>query len=229
MKERRINRVEILDWFFIILLSLAILVLICAIFQFLSSVSKNKKIKDLKKLHSKNKRKRKKMMIQRKKLENQQKKERTRTIIFLLMGVLAIGAAFYSRYYQSMNLSEKDSTAVVQGYLLNTEIERQLASLDKEENVEKSKKNIQELSARLASYGARRADGRLSKDGQLMLNQLYKNMKELGLNLSNQSLDSLKESETLASYQEDIKKIQVNQKNVFTYFHIDESALKEKK
>ena len=54
-------------------------------------------------------------------------------------------------------------------------------------------------------------------------------MKELGLNLSNQLLDSLKESETLASYQEDIKKIQVNQKNVFIYFHIDESALKDKK
>lgn len=229
MKERRINRVEILDWFFIILLSLAIVVLICAIFQFLSSISKNKIINELKKQRNKNKRKRKKMIVQRKKLEYQRKKERTRAIVFFLVGGLAIGGAFYSRYYQSMNLSEKDSTAVVQGYLLNTEIERQLASIDKEENIEKTKKNIQELSARLASYGARRADGRLSKEGQLMLNQLYKNMKELGLNLSNQSLDSLKEKDTLASYQEDVKKIQANQTKVFTYFHVDESALKEKK
>lgn len=219
---------EILDWFFIILISFAILVLIVAIFQFLSSISKNKKIKELKKKRTKNKRKHKKNVAKRKKLEGKRKKERIRAMLLFLMGLLAMGGAFYSRYYQSMNLNERDSAAVVQGYVLNTEIERQLASIEKEGNTEKLKKNVQELSARLASYGARIPDGRLSKKGQLMLKQLYKNMKELGLNLSNQSVDSLKEKETLAGYQDDVKKIQENQKKVFDYFHVDESALKEK-
>ena len=220
---------EILDWLFIILLSLAILALIFAFFQLVSSTAKNKKIEALKKQRSKNKRKRKKITVQRKKLERLKKKERKRSIVFIIIGMIAAGGAFYSWYYQSMNLGEQDSTAVVQGYLLNTQLEAQLTAIDKGKNVEKTKKNILDLSARLANYGARRADGRLSKEGQLMLNQLYKNMKELGLNLSNQSIHSLQEGETLAGYQEDIKKIKTNQKQVFDYFHIDESSLKERK
>ncbi|MEI5994481.1 hypothetical protein [Candidatus Enterococcus mansonii] len=220
---------EILDWFFIVLFSLAILSLIFSIAYLIFSLVTKKNINTIKSKRVKNKRKRKKLIRKRKKLEAQKKKQIKLGVIFLLSGVLFISGAFYSRYYQATNLGKKDSDAIVQGYYLIHTIEQQLGKVDDEENAVRTQKNLYDLSARLSSYGARSADGRLSQQGQMLLNRLYSAMKELGLNLSNQSVDTLRRQEIMESYKKDIQKTKTNQKKVFDYFDVDEKALNQKK
>lgn len=149
-------------------------------------------------------------------------------IFFLFCGLLVGGAAF-SRYHQATNLGDRDSDGIVEGYyLLNTTFE-QLNALEKTVNIEKSRKNLRELSAKLSGFGARYADPRLTIEGQRLLNKYYNQMKELGLNLNNQSIESLQEKTTLDNYLQDVEKVKMNQEKAFTYFKVNESALKQKK
>ncbi len=75
----------------------------------------------------------------------------------------------------------------------------------------------------------RTADGRLSAEGQKDLNRLYANMKELGLNLGSQTIETLSDQTTLEAYQADLEKTKTNQKKVFEHFRINEDSLKKNK
>lgn len=221
------NTVEILDWIFTVLVSFFILGLIFSVIYLFSLLKTQKRLKKLKKNKPKNKKKRKKWVRQRKKGERQRKKQ-LRLVLFFIIGSLICGAtAAYSRYYQATNLGEKDSDAIIQGYHLINGIQKQLDQIDDKKYEVKIQKNLYDLSARLSSYGARNADRRLSPEGQLLLNRFYANMKELGLNINNQSVDSLRNKKIMDGYDSDLTKAKQNQEKVFTYFHIDERALTE--
>lgn len=220
---------EILDWFFIGLLSVAILCLFFTVVFFVLNLNARKKIRALKKKRPKKKSKRKKWLRVYKQQERSKKRYVKWMVALFIFGFLAGGSAFYSRYYQATNLNADDSKALVQGYLLVDEINKNLEQVPTTKNPEQLKNTIYELTSRLSSYGARQANGRLEEEGRLKLNRLYKNMKELGINLSNLPVEVLKNETTYEGYLADVKKVQENQKEVFRHFHIDEAALKAQK
>ncbi|WP_254907627.1 hypothetical protein [Candidatus Enterococcus lemimoniae] len=150
-------------------------------------------------------------------------------LMFLLLGTVLAGGAAFSRYHQATNLGDRDSDGIVEGYYLLNKTSEQLASVQETPNVEKARKNLRELAAKLSGFGVRYADPRLTVEGQQLLNRYYSQMKEIGLNLNNQSVESLQEKTTYKNYLADIKKVQTIQKKVFTYFNVNEAALKQKK
>ena len=220
---------EILDWLFTGFLSLAILCFLFMLIFLIIAVLTGKKLNQLKAKKPKRKSKIKKWKRACRILMKKRNRQLRKLIFFLLIGTLGAGGAFYSRYYQATNLGEKDSDALIQGYFLISGIEEQLSQVQGANNPKKIQGTLYDLSARLASYGAHSANGRLSEEGQKQLNRLYSNMKELGVNLGSQTVESLNDPDTLESYRSDLKKTKGNQKKVFTYFRINEASLKEKK
>ncbi|WP_211272295.1 hypothetical protein [Enterococcus rivorum] len=165
----------------------------------------------------------------RKKKKLSQKQNRIGvTVISCFLISLACGAgSTYGLYYQSTHLKEKDSEAVIQGYVLLSELSKEVAKVPETEKPEKVQTVIYDLAARLASYGARRADGRLGSEEQQLLNRLYSNMKELGLNIGAQSIDHLKDPEIYEDYQKDIQKTKTNQKKVLDHFRVSQKDLEK--
>lgn len=214
---------EIFDWIFIVLFSIAIFCVFVLILILFALFKTKKKMNSIKKTRGKNKKKRIKRYHQ---LRKKKKQRIVQLIIVIFVGMFCFSSAFYSRYYQATNLTERDSNAIIQGHFLIQSIEEQFKQLSEDDGI-KIQKNIYELSAKLSSYGTRTADVRLSKEGQSLLNRLYVNMKELGLNLSSQSVSNLKNQEISLSYQKDIEKMKNNQKLVFDFFGINESNLKK--
>ena len=220
---------SLLDWVFIGTLSSAILFALFFLLSIILLFSTGKQIQQLTKIRTKNSRKRKKIKRALKKAKVKQKKQRWSFVICLiLVGVLS-STAFYARYYQATNLGERDSEGIVQCYYLLNETKEQINKLSESSSTEKSENNLRELAAKLSSFGMRGADGRLTEEGQRLLTRYYNQVKELGLNLNNQSVEMLDNLETRESYLNDLQKAQKTQSKIITYFKINESALKQKK
>ncbi|OTN88609.1 hypothetical protein A5819_001090 [Enterococcus sp. 7E2_DIV0204] len=220
---------SLLDWVFIGTLSSAILFALFSLFSIFFLFSTGKKIQQLTRIKTKNTRKRKKIRRTLKKVKGKRKKQRWGLVIcVVLVGILS-STAFYARYYQATNLGERDSEGIVQGYYLLNETKNQIDALSESHNSEKSENNLRELAAKLSSFGMRGADGRLTEEGQRLLTRYYNQVKELGLNLNNQSAEMLSNQEIRETYLNDLQKAQKTQSKIITYFKINESALKQKK
>jgi len=219
----------LLDWFFIGLLSGAILISLFALLVLSLSFVTNKKEKQLRGKRSKNKRKNKKIKRERYRLKVKKKKQIRYAISLVVLAVLLAGGAWYTQFYQKTNLAEEDAANIVQGYYLLSEVEKQIESVKDTANVEKTSSNLRELSAKIASFGIKSANGRLTIEGQQILNRYYIQMKELGLNLNNQSVETLRSEEVYTEYVENLSKVKKIQKKVITYFKVNEVALKNKK
>ncbi|MEI5990814.1 hypothetical protein A5881_002319 [Enterococcus termitis] len=152
-----------------------------------------------------------------------------KTLLFLILTIIALGSGVYSRNYQQNHLQGEDSGALVQSYYLLEDAVIQINNVNTGENPQKSMKNIKEISSRLASYGARKSALTLKEDGQLLLNRHYTALRELGVNLNAQSIETLENNETVETYLKDIKKVQESQKKVFKRFNVNEAALKQRK
>lgn len=220
---------SILDWTFVALISSALLFVIFAGFSFFLSFSTEKKAQKFKRRPPKNQQKRKRFLAKRRNLEKQKQQQKNLGVLFIICMLLTGGSAFYSRYYQMTNLEAGDSEAIVQSYYLIEDIEEQLANLKNGTNPEKSIKNLREVSSRLASYGVRRPYQGLAEEGQKVLTRHFALMKNLGVNLASQSVESLTNPEIMESYVNDVSKIKESQKRVFEEFKVNESALKQKK
>ncbi|WP_086314472.1 hypothetical protein A5821_002044 [Enterococcus sp. 7F3_DIV0205] len=219
----------LLDWFFIGLLSGAILISLFALLVLSLSFITNKKEKQLRGKRSKNKRKNKKIKRERYRLKVKKKKQIRSAISLVVLAILLAGGAWYTQFYQKTNLAEEDAANIVQGYYLLSEVEKQIESVKDTANVEKTSSNLRELSAKIASFGIKSANGRLTIEGQQILNRYYIQMKELGLNLNNQSVETLRSEEVYTEYVENLNKVKKIQKKVITYFKVNEAALKNKK
>lgn len=220
---------SLLDYSFVIALSCALLFLLLSLFYLIATFLTRKKLKPLKRRPPKNKQKRKRFLVKRRKLEKQKKKQRNLALFFMLLMVLTAGTAFYARYYQMTNLEAGDSEAIVQSYYLLDDVETQLTNIQKGENPEKSIKNLREVASRLASYGARRAYTGLNEEGQKDLNRYFSMLKDLGVNLNGQTVETLEAPGSLDGYFSDIKKVKENQSQVFKEFQVNEAALKQQK
>ncbi|MEI5990602.1 hypothetical protein [Enterococcus crotali] len=220
---------SLLDWVFIGTLSSAILFGLFSLFSIIFLFSTGKQIQQLTKIRTKNARKRKKIKRTLKKAKAKRKKQRWSLVVcVLLVGILS-STAFYARYYQATNLGERDSEGIVQGYYLLNETKNQIDTLSESSSTEKSENNLRELAAKLSSFGMRGADGRLTEEGQRLLTRYYNQVKELGLNLNNQSVEILDNQEIRETYLQDLQKAQKTQSKIITYFKINESALEQKK
>ncbi|OEG21287.1 hypothetical protein BCR24_07405 [Enterococcus ureilyticus] len=221
---------SILDWSFVVLLSSALLLFLFAfifVFNFFRTSRKYKKMKM--KRPPKNKKKRRVFLRQRKQLAKKQKNQRTWSVILFLLAGVSLGGGFYSRNYQQNHLQGEDSEALVQSYYLLEDAKIQISNIQAGENPQKSIKNIQEITSRLASYGARKSSPNLKEDGQTLLNRHYTLLREVGVNLNSQTVESLQKEETAASYLKDLEKAHDSQNKVFKRFGVNEGALKKKK
>lgn len=218
----------ILDWFFIISLSLASIGLVFSGISFYLMAQTKKALKKVKKRKvSKKKQKQKKRKVRE--LIKTSKRQRnwgiSLSIVFLAFGL----AAGYSLYYQAMHLSQKDSKAVVQGYYLMDNLENEMKTAKTTEEEVKSGKNIKLLAGQFSSYGIYKATVRNSEAGQKKLNKYYKSMKELGINLSSQPNDFFKNETILNEFETDLAAVKKNHEEVVSYFNINENALVNKK
>lgn len=218
---------EMLDWLLIGLIAATVIFLALLLAYLVGSFFTGRKLSALKKRRPKKKKNRRKWASQIKKIEAQKKGYIKLSILFLFLGGICGGAGYYTKYYQMTNLAEKDKEALVQGYFLMTKIEEQLDEAAITDSPKRVQGTVYDLSARLASYGASTPDGRLSKDGYLLLNRLYQSMKELGLVLTSVTEESIQNPESIEEYRGDIEKTKAHQKNAFEHFRIDESSLKQ--
>ncbi|OTN88825.1 hypothetical protein A5819_001317 [Enterococcus sp. 7E2_DIV0204] len=219
----------LLDWVFIATLSSAILFALFSLFCFFRLFQIRKQLNQLSRIRSKNTRKRKKIRRKIKKTTVKLKKQRRNLLVFSILAICLCATAFYSRYYQATNLGEQDSDGIVQGYYLLNETVNQINQLSENNNSEKVENNLRELAAKLSSFGMRGADGRLTSEGQRLLSRYYNQMKELGLNLNNQSSEMVDNPEKREEYISVIQKTQATQKKIIEYFKVNEQALQQKK
>ncbi|EOH92446.1 hypothetical protein UAW_03111 [Enterococcus haemoperoxidus ATCC BAA-382] len=219
----------LLDWFFIGLLSFAILCFLLLLFCLLYFFSIKKELRK-KQWHKrpKNKMKRKKWLRARKSLEIRKKRYATKVFILFVVMFISAGSAFYARYYQLTNLTSEDAKVVVQGYLLTEDLKEKMITIKEGGSAEKVYPQFQEVSALLVSYGNRPVSGGLSTEGAKLLTRYYVSMKNVGLNLSTLSQTQLEQQETIDGYLKDVERINERQKAVFSYFKVNESALKQK-
>ncbi|EOH94989.1 hypothetical protein UAW_02068 [Enterococcus haemoperoxidus ATCC BAA-382] len=220
---------SLLDWVFIGTLSSAILFALFSLLSVIFLFSTRNQVRQLARIRTKNARKRKKIKRVLKKTEAKRKKQGWNLVVFIMLACIMSGTAFYARYYQATNLGERDSEGIVQGYYLLNETKNQINILNESSNPEKAENNLRELAAKLSSFGMRGADGRLTAEGQRLLTRYYNQVKELGLNLNNQSVEMVENTQTRETYINDLQKAQKIQSKIITYFKINENALKQKK
>ncbi|EOI06365.1 hypothetical protein UAY_00416 [Enterococcus moraviensis ATCC BAA-383] len=218
----------ILDWFFIVSLSIASVGLLFAGTSFYLMIQTKKALKKVKRTKVKKKKKKQKRRKIRE-LTRKSKKQRTFGIVLSILFLLSTLSAGYSLYYQSMHLSQKDSKAVIQGYYLVDNIEKELQAAKTTDNDVKAGKNIKLLAGQLSSYGIYKATIRNTEQGQKTLNKYYKSMKELGINLSSQTDEFFKDETLLNAFEADVAAVKKNQEAVVSYFKINEKALVNKK
>lgn len=218
----------ILDWFFIVSLSIASVGLLFAGTSFYLMIQTNKALNKVKRTKVKKKKKKQKRRKIRE-LTKKSKKQRTFGIVLSILFLLSILTAGYSLYYQSMHLSQKDSKAVIQGYYLVDNLEKELQAAKTTDNDIKAGKNIKLLAGQLSSYGIYKATIRNTEQGQKTLNKYYKSMKELGINVSSQADEFFKDEALLNEFEADVAAVKENQAAVVSYFKINEKALVNKK
>ncbi|MBL1225818.1 hypothetical protein [Enterococcus sp. BWR-S5] len=218
---------EMLDWLLIGLIAATVIFLVLFLAYLIRFFFTSRKLSVLKRKRPKKKKNRRKWAGQVKKMEKKKKGAVKLFLFFLLLGGLCGGGGYYLKYYQMTNLADKDKEALVQGYFLMTTIEEQLNEAATTDSPKRVQGTVYDLSARLASYGATTPDGRLSKDGYLLLKRLYQSMKELGLVLTSVTEESIQNPESIEEYMGDIEKTKAHQKNVLEHFRIDESSLKQ--
>ncbi|MBO0441103.1 hypothetical protein [Candidatus Enterococcus ikei] len=219
-----------LDWFFIIGLVLAVLAILFFILFLFLTIRTGAKVKSLSKRKAKTKKKKKKLRIAKKKLIKQKKSQRTGTIISLFTGLFLGAGAFYSAYYQAINLSTDDSDSIAKGYYLISDFDNELSKASSAaESQEKTETNLRYLANSIASYGTKKASTVNTQEGQLTLNRYYNAMKELGANVMRNYNYIYNNPDLAKEYQEDVKKVKEYEQKVFKLYNVNEAALDNKK
>lgn len=220
---------SMLDLTFIGLLSLGILLFLLGILFFFLSAASRRSLKKLKAKRPKNKKKRKRWQRICKKTEQTKKKRLKNGILLIILSIVLGGSASYARHYQLTSLSSTNAAALAKSYYLIGEIEGQLDSYSKGASIEKTTKNIRELSQQLAGAGTETAYVGMAVDGQKLVNRHFNLVKNLGINLNEQARTILENQEEMTNYLSDIEKVKESQQTVFKKYQVNESALQQKK
>ncbi|MEG0256026.1 hypothetical protein [Vagococcus sp.] len=214
-----------LEWVFLITFIGALISILSAVTFLAIFVVYQKKYKNCAAIKSKSKSKRRKQKKELLHLKKVKKRNMVAFICFLMLSLgLGAGTA-YTSYYQAVNLSKKDSEAVVKAYYLLEDFDKQLKQADKGEDKEKTSDNLRLLAGSMASYGTYKASYLNKEEGQILLNRYYNIVKEIGINASNQSQDFIEDKELIETFQKDIKKAQNYQEEVFKFYKVDKKSL----
>lgn len=221
-----------MDTFEIILIvgiAISILLFILMVTSIFLLVSAKKNLKKLENCKPKDRKKRKRWKRDVRAAENKKSKQ-VRFVLFSLLGTLLIGGGTgYAKYYQATTISEQDTDNIVYGYYLLDQLEDQVKQVDKQ-NEKKASENIHTIAVSMSSFASKKGSDRSKEDAQIILNQYYARLGQLGINVSSQNFSELKKDKAKQDeYLEDIKNVRVTQKKVIKYYKIDESSLKEKK
>ncbi|MGX7202946.1 hypothetical protein BCR22_10830 [Enterococcus plantarum] len=219
-----------LDWFFSIGLVLAVLAILFFILFLVLTIRTGTKLKTISRKRAKTKKKKKRLRIAKKKLIRQKKNQRTAAIISLVASLLLGAGAFYSAYYQAMNLTTDDSDSISKGYYLLSDFNGELSKAGSgSESQDKMETNLRYLANSIASYGTKKASTVNTQEGQLTLNRYYNAMKELGTNVMRNYTQIYNNPDLAKDYQEDVKKVKEYEQKVFKLYNINEAALNQKK
>lgn len=215
-----------LEWVFLITFIGALITILSAVTFLAVFVVYLKKYKKCASTKSKNKSKRRRQKKELARLAKIKKKNLIAFFCFLFLSLgLGAGTAYVS-YYQAVNLSEKDSEAVVKAYYLLEDLDKQLQEAEKKED--KTADNIRSLAGSMATYGTYKASYLNKEEGQIKLNRYYNILKEIGVNASNQSQNFIEDKELVESFRKDVKKAQGYQSEVFKFYKVDEKSLAKK-
>lgn len=221
---------EILQWAFIVGISLAIISLIFILYFIASFISQGKGIKKAQPIKTKNKRKKKKLANELDKMKVKRKKARRNIIIFLLLAVSFAGGSYYITYYQSTNLSVEDTQNITDGFYYLRDLQQELEAIQSGETDEaKSKQTITFIVTSLAGYSVKKANTLNTIEGQRALNRYYSSMSELGINISRRATQLYTDPDVIAESLTDIEKTTGHQRQAFKFFKVDESALQSEK
>lgn len=215
------------DWLYVGLLSIAIISGVLSLRMIFFLIKDRGRLVQVSKNRPKNKVKHKKWLVACKKIENKKKRHRRSLILLLTSTLLFSGIAVYGRYYQATNLGQADTENIADSYSLIGSVQNEIDNSS--ENKSQAVLNLDVLARRLSSFGMKRSSARLTKDGQLMLNRYYNQVYQLGRNL-NGNIGKIADDESLQTeFMSDIEKINGQQKKIFDYYSIDETAVTNKK
>lgn len=180
-------------------------------------------------ISTRNKKKKRRLKKDTRKLKVENKKNIKRIIIYLVLGLFLLGSNFILKNYVSKNLLADDRETVIRAYFL---VQDYTEDLNKAKNVEDERTAIEEnlsiMSHKLASFATAVPSDLVSIEGQRLLNRYFKSISELGINTVNLSNQFYDNSELADEYLANIELVKQREKEVFTYFKLEESRIKEK-
>ncbi|MBP1044253.1 hypothetical protein I6N95_24910 [Vagococcus sp. BWB3-3] len=210
-------------------ISITILCLLIAVYasiRFFTTQSRIKKIKK-KKFRKKNRNEKRLRDIQL--LEEGKKKAGRLSLLLFIVSLMVMGGISYGSYYQSMNLMKDDSLSLIQSHYLVRDFEKQLLiAKNEEDDKENVTQNIRYLSTGMASYGTKRASQVNTEEGQLILNQYYNAIKQLGINASTQTRNFFGNAALVDEFLVDIQRVLRYEKKVFNYYKVNPDSFKDK-
>lgn len=221
---------DVLQWVFLVGVSLAILSLILTLYFVVSFFAQGKKIKKMAGTRIKNKRKKKKIMTQLSLMKKQKKKVGRNILIFSMVSLLSSGASYYVTYYQATNLSVEDTQNLTDGFYYLRDLQTELEAIQAgKADGARSKQTIAFVVTSLAGYSVKQANTLNTIEGQSVLNRYYNAMSELGINVSRRTSQLADNSEVLKESMKDIEKVMGYQSQAFSFFKVDESVLQSEK
>ncbi|MDT2782949.1 hypothetical protein [Vagococcus fluvialis] len=169
------------------------------------------------------------LLVSGKRIKNKRKKRQLEAYRFYSQKLLLCGGiSDYVMYNQQMTMSKEDQNALVDGYYLTADFEKELQTiLEKDIDETKSIQNIQSLGSLMASYSSKRANHLTQQKGQQKFNKYYQTIKELGINATTQSQEMVTNKEILDNYLVDVKKVEGIQKDIFKFYKVDETELEK--
>lgn len=217
-----------LDWIIIGTISLSLIGLLLGVVSLAGSFQANTRYKQLG-VKPRGKRSKKRWQRQRSRYA-QLRKKRVKLTMGLLLTTLVIGGiGSYVKYEQLTNMTAADTENIVAGYYLLDQMTDQLNELESSDNVEKLNSNIHTLAVRMASLSSKKGSDRGSKESQIVLNRYYARMGQLGVNLSSQKVEDLKEDKALLeSYLHDIERVETSQTKVIAFYKVSEKSLAQR-
>lgn len=213
----------------IVLLVLSVIGLGLFLFFFSQSLVTGNRLKKMGGVSRRNKKKYRRLKEERSLLNERKISQIKIGMISLVLGVSCGLGGLYMKHYIATNMSSEDTETVVNGYYLIRDFEEQIELAGEgTEDQDKLSRNIKYLANTMASYALYSANPLNSEEGQLGLNRYYKSIQELGINHSVTYNQFYGNPEAVEETKKDIEKIKKTEKKVYSYFGIDETALKEK-
>lgn len=217
-----------LEYLVIVFYVCCIIFLLFGLLSIVLFVRNKRQIKTIKRQKNKNRNEKKKNKYKIMSLEKSRKKSIWSIIICLLLAITSGVGASYVTYYQSINLTKQDSENIVEAYYLITDIEKQFEFAGStQENNGNVTDAIRKYAGQMASFNSRRASDLNKEDGQILLNRYYNLVKEIGVNASTQPQAFYGNKELAEEFLADIERVRTYQKDVFTYYQVNEKELKE--